>query len=467
MLKINDTICAPATSGRGAIAVIRLSGQDCLTICEKVFFPANLNANLIDQKGYTILYGEIRSESELIDDVILSVFKAPHSYTGENSIEISCHGSPYIQQKIMELLINNGAVAAQPGEFTRRAFLNGKIDLSQAEAVADLIASESKAAHRIAINQMRGAFSDEISILRAELLHFASLIELELDFGEEDVEFANRAELKEIVNKAISMAGRLSNSFSLGNIIKNGVPVAIVGNPNTGKSTLLNALLREEKAIVSEIPGTTRDVIEDTIIIDGVQYRFIDTAGLRDTNDIIENLGIRKTYEKIGQSLVVLLITDINDEIDVISKIIKDIRNQIVEKTTKLIVLVNKIDANVIEKQNEIQSQVILGHNEKLLFISAKKETGLDELKKILGEVIEKDKILSDSIIITNIRHYESLVKVTESLTRVKIGMNNGLPSDLIAVDLRHAIQFLGEISGEITSDEILGNIFKNFCIGK
>jgi tRNA modification GTPase len=467
MLRINDTICAPATSGKGAIAVIRLSGADCLSICEKVFFPANLSSKISEQKGYTILYGEIRYENEVIDDVLVSIFKAPYSYTGENSAEISCHGSPYIQQKIIELLINNGASIASPGEFTQRAFLNGKMDLSQAEAVADLIASESKMAHKIAINQMRGAFSDEISILRAELLHFASLIELELDFGEEDVLFADRTELKEIVSRVILIACNLASSFSVGNIIKNGVPVAIVGNPNTGKSTLLNALLKEEKAIVSEIPGTTRDVIEDTIIIEGIQFRFIDTAGLRDTKDIIENLGIKKTYEKIDLASVILIITDINEGIPAISGIVNDIRRHISGKDKNVVLLVNKIDTDLAEKQFEIRNKIILQDNEDLLFISAKNGTGLGELKNHLGKVIEKKNLSSENVIVTNVRHYEALKRVTESLERVEDGLNSGLPSDLVAVDIRHAIHFLGEISGEITSDEILGNIFKNFCIGK
>jgi tRNA modification GTPase len=467
MLRINDTICAPATSGKGAIAIIRVSGTDCLSICEKVFFPANISAKLSEQKGYSILYGEIRKYDEIIDDVLVSIFKAPNSYTGENSVEISCHGSPYIQQKIIEMLINNGASIAGPGEFTQRAFLNGKMDLSQAEAVADLIASESKMAHKIAINQMRGAFSDEISILRAELLHFASLIELELDFGEEDVVFADRKELKEIVSRVILIAENLASSFSVGNFIKNGVPVAIVGNPNTGKSTLLNALLKEEKAIVSEIPGTTRDVIEDTIIIEGIQFRFIDTAGLRDTDDIIENLGIKKTYEKIDLASVILLIEDIKKGIFTISGIINDIRRQISGTEKKLVILVNKIDTDLTEKQIEIQNKVALLENEELLFISAKKGTGLEALKSLLSKVIEEKKISSENVIVTNIRHYEALQRVTESLERVEEGLNSGMPSDLVAVDIRHAIHFLGEISGEITSDEILGNIFKNFCIGK
>jgi tRNA modification GTPase len=467
MLRINDTICAPATSGKGAIAIIRLSGSECLAICEKVFFPANRNIKISEQKGYTVLYGEIIDEGEIIDDVLISIFRSPHSYTGEDSVEISCHGSPYIQQKIIELFINNGASSARPGEFTQRAFLNGRIDLSQAEAVADLIAAESKMTHRIAINQMRGAFSDEISILRAELLHFSSLIELELDFGEEDVVFADRLELKEIVQKVISIATSLASSFSVGNIIKNGVPVVIVGNPNTGKSTLLNALLKEEKAIVSEIPGTTRDVIEDTIIIDGVQYRFIDTAGLRDTGDIVESLGIKKTYERISQASVILLITDINEGPGLISDVVYKIRQQIRGKEKKVIVLVNKIDTCNEDRLIDIQNEITLEGNEELLFISAKKGTGLDELRNMLGKMIEKESLLSDHVIITNVRHYESLTRVSESLARVVEGLNSGLQSDLIAIDIRHAIHYLGEITGEITSDEILENIFRNFCIGK
>ncbi len=315
MLINDETICAPATSGGGAIVVIRISGPECMEICERIFIPADKNIKLSQQKGYTIVYGEIRSEEEVIDEVLISVFRAPYSYTGEDSAEISCHASPYIQQKIIELLISHGAVTAKPGEFTQRAFLNGKMDLSQAEAVADLVASESRMAHRIAINQMKGSFSDEISMLRADLLHFASLIELELDFGEEDVEFADRKKLLDIVNKVLSVAQYLSSSFSLGNAIKNGIPVVIAGNPNTGKSTLLNRLIKEDKAIVSEIPGTTRDAIEDTVVIDGIRFRFTDTAGLRDTSNIIENLGIKKTYEKIVGAFIILLVADINEGI--------------------------------------------------------------------------------------------------------------------------------------------------------
>src|ERR1035437_4561262 len=313
MIRSEETICAPATALGGAIAIIRISGPQSLNICEKICYPLDKSIKLIDQKGFTVVLGEIRSGDVIIDEVLLTVFRAPHSYTGENSVEISCHASSYIIRKVLELLINSGAIAAKPGEFTQRAFFNGKLDLSQAEAVADIIASETSASHRIAMNQMRGGFSSEISRLRNELLNFASLIELELDFGEEDVEFADRNKLKDIIVKVKHLADKLANTFLLGNALKNGIPVTIIGKPNAGKSTLLNALLMEERAIVSEIPGTTRDTIEDTIVIDGIEYRFIDTAGLRDTSDIIEVMGIRKTHEKINQASVILMIDEISD----------------------------------------------------------------------------------------------------------------------------------------------------------
>lgn len=467
MLRTEETICAPATSGGGAIAVIRVSGTQSISICDKIFFPSERKTNLTEQQGYTIVHGEIRSGEDVIDDVIISVFRAPHSYTGEDSIEISCHASRYIQQRILELLVGNGAVPANPGEFTMRAFLNGKMDLSQAEAVADLIASESEAAHKIAVSQIRGEFSDEIRILRADLLHFASLIELELDFGEEDVEFADRTKLLEIVEKVISVTRRLRASFSLGNVIKNGVPVAIVGNPNTGKSTLLNSLLKEEKAIVTEIPGTTRDSIEDIAVIDGIQYRFIDTAGLRDTSDIIENIGITKTREKISAASVIMLVADVNEGVTALKGILDNLRNQITGKDKKLFILVNKIDTDTSEKRNEFKTGITLYERESMLFISAKTGEGLDELRKSISSAIESYKLSSESVIITNTRHYKALSNVTDSLERVKEGLNNNLEEDLIAIDIRHAIHYLGEITGEITTDEILGNIFRNFCIGK
>jgi tRNA modification GTPase len=467
MIRTGETICAPATSGNGAIAVIRVSGEQCIEICNNVFFPSEQKIQFADQKGYTIVYGEIRSGEEIVDEVLVSVFRAPHSYTGEDSVEISCHASSFIIQKILELLIKNGAVPAQPGEFTQRAFLNGKMDLSQAEAVADLIASHSSKAHKVAINQMRGAFSDEINVLRADLLHFASLIELELDFGEEDVEFADREKLKEIVSRVLFITRGLTVSFSLGNAIKNGVPVAIIGNTNTGKSSLLNLLLNEEKAIVSEIPGTTRDFIEDVIIIDGIEYRFIDTAGLRVTGDVIENLGIKRTFEKIDQATIVLLVADVNEGIQALDKTLQNLRVRMAGRGKKLIILVNKIDADTGFRRAEFEGTIELHADEKLLFISAKTGSGTGDLKKLLGRMTGSDQLSGEDVIITNLRHYEALSQVSESLERVMKGLGDNIPADLIAIDIRHAIHYLGEITGEITTDEILGNIFKSFCIGK
>jgi tRNA modification GTPase len=467
MIRPEETICAPASSIGGAIAVIRISGSQSLDICDKIFFPADKRITLINQKGYTIILGDIRSGDEIIDEVLVSVFRAPHSYTGEDSVELSCHASPFIVKKILELLINNGAVAARPGEFTQRAFLNGRIDLSQAEAVADVIASTTRSAHRVAINQMRGGFSNEIGKLRSELLNFASLIELELDFGEEDVEFADRKELKIIIIKIKDLADKLAMSFLTGNVIKNGMPVAIVGKPNSGKSTLLNALLMEEKAIVSEIPGTTRDTIEDTIVIDGIEYRFTDTAGLRETSDVIESLGIKKTREKINQASVILLVDEISDPVESINNRAEAIREIISGSGKRLFILINKTDLALPGQQSGLTDNINLVEDETLLFISAKEKTGLDDLRLKLSEVVSKGKLNSDDVIITNIRHYESLMNVSESLDRVLSGLDNNIPEDFIAIDIRQAIHYLGEITGEITSDEILGNIFRNFCIGK
>jgi tRNA modification GTPase len=467
MFRRESTICAPATSLGGAIAVIRISGPQSLEICEKIFFPADTSIKLSSQKGYTVLFGEIRLTEKLIDEVLVTVFREPHSYTGEDSIEISCHASPYIVRKILEILINKGAIAATPGEFTQRAFYNGKMDLSQAEAVADVIASKTSSSHRIALNQMRGDFSSEIRMLRQELLNFASLIELELDFGEEDVEFADRSKLKNIISGVKGLTDKLSGSFRIGNALKNGIPVAIVGKPNSGKSTLLNSLLNEERAIVSDIPGTTRDSIEDTIIIDGIEYRFIDTAGLRETTDVIESMGIQKTHEKINLASVVLLVDEITDSPESINKRTEFIRSLIKESGKRLIILINKCDTATEDIQTKLAKSVPTEDNETLLFISAKKFIGLDELRSRLSDVIIKDKLSSDDIIITNIRHYESLINVSESLGRVISGLQDQLPEDLIAIDIRQAIHYLGAITGEITSDEILGNIFKNFCIGK
>jgi len=467
MIRFEETICAPATAIGGAIAVIRVSGTNSFDICEKIFFPTDSNIMIKQQKGFSILFGEIRFDNEVIDEVLVSFFRAPRSYTGENSIEISCHASPYVITKILQLLINNGAVSALPGEFTQRAFRNGRLDLSQAEAVADVIASSTKSAHRVALNQMRGGFSAEIGKLRADLLGFASLIELELDFGEEDVEFAERSELKKLISKVKDLADKLSDSFKIGNVIKNGVPVVIVGKPNSGKSTLLNALLKEDKAIVSDIPGTTRDTIEDTIVIDGIEYRFIDTAGLRETLDVIEGLGIKKTYEKISQASVVMLIDEITDDSESINKRIRAIREIIKEKDKKLILIINKCDKSQSGQEEELVEKLELIKSENLVFISAKEKLGLDNLRLKLGESIGREQLNSNEVIITNVRHYEALTHVLESLDRVLTGLENSVPEDFLAIDIRQAIYYLGEITGEITTDEILGNIFKNFCIGK
>jgi tRNA modification GTPase len=462
-----ETICAPATAPGGAIAVIRVSGTLSLDICNKIFHPTEKNLKLADVKGYTVILGEIHSDNEVIDEVLLTVFRAPHSYTGENSVEISCHASPYIVRRILELLLQNGAIAAKPGEFTQRAFMNGKVDLSQAEAVADLIASRNRSSHMIALNQMRGGFSKEITVLRRELLNFASLIELELDFGEEDVEFADRTELKAIIIKVRELTDKLLNSFRLGNVLKNGIPVVIVGKPNSGKSTLLNALLKEERAIVSDMPGTTRDAIEDTIVIDSIEFRFIDTAGLRESSDIVEMIGIKKTYEKIGQASVILLVDEIADSAESINKRTQVIREMIKGTEKWLTILINKTDTATDSRRSELAEKIIMKERETLLFISARDGSGLEELRIELGKVILKEKLSSDEVIITNLRHYEALLNVSQSLGRVMSGLEDQIPEDLIAIDIRQAIHYLGEITGEITSEEILGNIFRNFCIGK
>lgn len=467
MLRQEETICAPATPPGGAISVIRISGQKALEICREIFHPEDSRIDILTMKGFSLSYGEIRDGNEVVDEVLISVFRNPRSYTGEDMAEISCHGSPYITMRIMGLLVQKGAVTARPGEFTMRAFLNGKMDLSQAEGVADLIASGSGASHRIALNQMRGGFSSEIAALRAELLHFASMIELELDFGEEDVEFADRKQLKIIATKVRDVAVSLSGSFSLGNIIRNGIPVAITGKPNSGKSTLLNALLNEEKAIVSEIPGTTRDTIEDTMVIEGLVFRFIDTAGLRETPDFIENLGIQRTHEKIKQASVILLVDEPGDPPEVIMDRIRAVRALINDSDKKLLVVVNKKDKISLNETTHLDTRLREETGSSLIFISAKEKTGLDELKGCILSLVDAERINHENIIITNARHFEALNNVAGSLERVISGLDTGIPEDLIAIDIRQALHYLGEITGEITTDEILGNIFKNFCIGK
>jgi tRNA modification GTPase len=461
-----STICAPATSGAGAISIIRLSGPASFEIADTVFF-SQTNKRIAEMPANSVHFGEIREGKEVLDEVLVSVFRSPHSYTGENCLEISCHASSYIQKRILELLVEKGANLAGPGEFTQRAFLNGKMDLTQAEAVADLIASENRASHRIAINQMRGGFSRELSQLRNELLHFTSMIELELDFSEEDVEFANRENLSLLIDSMLNIINKLIKSFKSGNVIKNGVPVAIIGKPNVGKSSLLNRLLNDDKAIVSEIAGTTRDSIEDTARIGDITFRFIDTAGIRETADVIENLGIRKTYQKIEQSAIVLLLADARDKADIIKESFQEIRKQIENQDKQLILVLNKSDLSESARTPELQALLDLKENEQLVEISASKDHNIDKLEQILIRCSELGNLDKDAVIVSNIRHFEALKHSSENLNRVKEGLKTGLPSDLLAQDLRQAIYFLGSITGEITTDEVLGNIFKNFCIGK
>lgn len=461
-----DTICAIATGRGGAIGIIRVSGGEALTVVDKIFRPAAEGGlPLTKRKAYTISYGRITADGgEVVDDVLVSIFRAPHSYTGEDSAEISCHGSTYILQQVMQLLIENGCRAAEPGEFTRRAFLNGKMDLSQAEAVADLIASSTEATHRLAMNQMRGAFSRELSMLRDKLLKLTSLLELELDFSDhEELEFADRSELDDTAAQIDTVISRLAKSFSLGNAIKNGVPVAIVGETNAGKSTLLNALVGEDRAIVSDIHGTTRDVIEDTVNIGGTTFRFIDTAGIRDTSDTIERLGIDRTFKKISQAEIVLWLIDAADNT---SK-----TNELAEKITplcngkQLIIVYNKAD---IATQTPDVASCGMPEYTRCISISAKQGMNLDKLKQLLVDAAGIPEISSSDVVVTNLRHYEALARAIEDIRRVRNGIADGLPSDLIAQDLRDCLGHLAEITGgEITSEETLQNIFKHFCVGK
>jgi len=460
-----ETICAITTApGTGAIATIRLSGEKAIAIADQIFKSPVEGKKILEQKANTVHYGSIHDRAELIDDVVLALFRAPHSYSGEDIVEISCHGSVYIQQQILQLLIRNGARLSRPGEFTQRAFLNGKMDLSQAEAVADLIASESAAAHSIALKQMKGGISDEIKNLRNELLTFISLIELELDFGEEDVEFVNRDSLLQLVGKIHHLINNLVNSFQYGNAIKNGIPVAIIGAANVGKSTLLNFLLREERAIVSEIAGTTRDSIEDVVIIEGVQFRFIDTAGIRVTTDTIETMGIERTFAKIDQANIVLILLDATDQQSGEFFLKNQIQDKIQSKDCAIVI--NKIDiaqANELERLTEIAKTIGLP----FISISARQKTNMNELVEFLLKSIHKGNFSENDVIITNARHYEALSKAKESIERVIEGLQNGISGDFLAQDIRECLHYLGEITGEISTDEVLGNIFKNFCIGK
>ncbi len=460
----NDIICAISTApGMGAIAVVRLSGTGCIALVDTIFESPN-NKKLIDQSPYTVHFGKIMDNDSVLDEVLATVFHAPHSFTGEESIEIACHGSIYIQQKLMEILLHAGARMAEAGEFTRRAFTNGKFDLSQAEAVADLIASTSATSHRVSLNQMRGSFTNKIAQLRDTLLQFASLIELELDFSEEDVEFANRETLMELTNQVESEIDRLAKSFSLGNVIKNGIPVAIIGETNAGKSTLLNILLEEEKAIVSDIHGTTRDVIEDVINIQGISFRFIDTAGIRSTVDAIEMMGIERTYQKIEQASIVLWVVDLTTP----GAKIEELANAIVPKLKDkhAVLLFNKAD---LLSQEELQSKsnLLKELTADRLFISAKKQDNIQSLRTLLVEAAHVPSIGEADVIVTNMRHYQALIKAQVAIQRVHEGLDIGISHDFLAQDIRECMFHLGEISGHISTDEILGNIFSKFCIGK
>ena len=488
----DGTICAPATiPGTGAISIIRVSGKEALTIADKIIHLSG--GSLAETEGYRLRYGTIfEADGSVLDNVIVSVFRAPHSYTGENSVEISCHASRFIVNAILEGLVNAGARIAAPGEFTRRAFVNGKMDLAQAEAVADVIASQSAASHKVAMNQLKGGFSSELKSLREKLLKMTSLLELELDFSEEDVEFASRSELEALVNEALTHIGRLTESFSRGNAIKNGVPVAIVGATNTGKSTLLNALLGEDRAIVSDIAGTTRDTIEETLNLGGVMFRFIDTAGIRETDEVVEKIGIERTFKKMDEASIVLGMTDLSRGEDSVLADAEYIWDKVNASSSgqEFLLLVNKCDVDGCEsvageghvagyagagyadkagKMAEIEAVLrAKGISAKLIPISAKTGYGLAALTETLAEIGRRITGDTDETLVTNIRHYEALVRAATALGRVRDGLQVAtLPPDLIAQDLREALYHLGEIVGEIGTEEVLGNIFRKFCIGK
>ena len=472
-IRNEDTIYAPTTvPGTGAISVIRVSGPEALAIADKVICCRK--GRIAEAGGYIIKFGTIcAADGHIIDEVLASIFRAPHSYTGEDSVEISCHASSYIVSEIMGLLHDAGARTAEPGEFTQRAYLNGKMDLAQAEAVADVIASQNAAAHRIAFNQMKGGFSSELKDMRSELLELVSLMELELDFSEEEVEFADRSRLDSLLVAITDHVSRLIDSFRLGNAIKNGVPVAIVGATNTGKSTLLNALLGEERAIVSDIHGTTRDTIEETLNIDGVLFRFIDTAGLRETSEAVEQIGIERTFKKISEASVVLGMVDLTRDFQTTIETVKEILDKVDFSNQKLVILLNKCDIssdnkNVISKNiNVLLNDYTNITNIVTIEISAKTQTGISDLKNHLAAT-QRDLLSdSDTTLVTNQRHVQALTDARTSLLRVRDGLASGLPTDLAAQDIREAIYHLGSIVGEISTDEVLGNIFRNFCIGK
>jgi len=448
-----DTIIALSTPpGSGAIGVIRLSGPDAITLTNAVFSGKDLEK----QASHTLHFGLIKDGEQIVDEVVTGLYIAPKSYTKENVVEISCHGSNYIIQQIINLLIDRGARAAKPGEFTLRAFLNGAFDLSQAEAVADLIASNSKASHDVAMQQMRGGFATELKALREQLIHFASMIELELDFAEEDVEFANREQLRNLVTKINHVLHRLISSFEMGNVIKNGVPIVIAGKPNVGKSTLLNALLNEERAIVSDIAGTTRDTIEDELNIGGIVFRFIDTAGIRDTADIIEALGVERTLEKMKQAKLIIYMADAAQDVAEIEEQVRGLE----QLAIPYLILINKAD--LIETAQRKAFEAL-----NVVFISAKEKSGIEELKETLLEQVNLHHINTSETLVTNIRHVEALKQTENALQRVLDNVDNPVTSDFLAMDIKQALHYLGEITGTVTTDDLLENIFTKFCIGK
>ena len=467
----NNTICAIATAPGGAIGIIRISGPKAISIADRIFRPVGSTLSLSERKAYTLAFGNIvNANNDVVDEVLVSIFRAPHSYTGEDSVEISCHGSAYVLQQVMLLLTENGCSPAGPGEFTQRAFLNGKMDLSQAEAVADLISSTNKATHDMAMSQLKGHFSNELADLRAHLLKLTSLLELELDFSDhEELEFADRSELYTLANDIHKRLLSLARSFEVGNALKNGIPVAIVGNTNVGKSTLLNHLLHEEKAIVSDVHGTTRDFIEDTTIINGIQFRFVDTAGIRKTDDVVENIGIERTYQKMQEAKIVLWLIDKQPS----DSEIEDIKTRVAGK--KLIIVRNKMDLtnsslnNSSSAQQTIQNSNFNIQNSSSVDISAKYGTNISKLEQLIVEAANIPQLSESDIVITSVRHYSALLHADESLQRVIDSMNLGLSGDLLAEDLRMVIDYLAEITGEerITPQETLQNIFTHFCIGK
>lgn len=466
-----DTICAIATAQGGAIGCIRVSGPEAIAITSRIFTPATADKRLEDCKPYTLTFGRIYEDNEIVDEVLVGLFRAPHSYTGEDSTEITCHGSAYILQKVLQLLIHHGCRLAHPGEYTQRAFLAGKMDLSQAEAVADLIASSSAATHRLAMNQMRGGFSRQLAALRDRLLHFTSLIELELDFSDhEELEFADRNELCRLAEDIETVISRLADSFSVGNALKNGVPVAIIGETNAGKSTLLNVLLNEEKAIVSDIHGTTRDVIEDTVSLGGITFRFIDTAGIRDTTDTIESLGIERTFRKLDQADIVLWLIDATDAANQIAQLSARILPRCREK--QLILVFNKSDLIPPAGREALASLLpsmpcALPRKCASIFISAKERLATDRLQQLLIDAAHLPAITQNDVIVTNVRHYEALARALDAIRRVREGLAANLSGDFLSQDIRECIFHLSDIAGEVTNDMVLENIFKHFCIGK